>query len=474
MRSKLLFIVLFITNFTSFSQCLSGDCVNGYGTYGWPNGDKYYGSFVNGSFHGIGTLHHYNGDKYEGDFRNDIVQGKGVKSFNNGNKYIGDFIGGTFQGKGTFFWNNGDKYVGDWVNGARQGKGIYTYGSNSRNNKEYSGDFISNTFTGYGVMYYLDSSKYEGEWVSDVQQGKGKRTNTSGLVEEGIFVSGTYVGEEKQITQNSNISLKNEKTEIKSSLNYVEIDELYIQNADLGIMNYYQVKNSLASIGDGWRLPNESELIIMFQNRDKIGGLTTSTRTVNKHLVASYLGGPSGALGAYNTPLITNQEAAMFGKTYQTSWSEHSKQNFYFYIRLVKDKPQKNYTENAIKAYVELVNFANKNGISLSNESKTTSSSASSSTAKSFGKSSCTYCKPYDAKGHYIKDFDPSSRTYKNGRYIKRPGYKPCNTCKGSGTCLDACRRGKADCPGWCGDNDICAICNGDRFVVCNSCKGNG
>jgi hypothetical protein len=288
-------------------------------------------------------------------------------------------------------------------------------------------------------------------------------------------VSGTYVGEEKQITQNSNISLKNEKTEIKSSLNYVEIDELYIQNADLGIMNYYQVKSSIASIGDGWRLPNESELIIMFDNRDKIGGLTTSTKTVNKHLVASYLGGPAGGLGSYNTPLVTNQEAAMFGKTYETSWSGHSKQNFYFYIRLVKDKPQKNYTEKAMKAYVGLVDYATKNGISLTDSNNSNSSpSSSQSTAKSFGKSQCISCKPNNSKGWYIQDFNSSTRTYKNGRYILRPGYKTCESCQGTGNCRVKCSRGKTDCPGICEDDDTCSKCDGDRFVVCNSCKGKG
>lgn len=103
-----------------------------------------------------------------------------------------------------------------------------------------------------------------------------------------------------------------------------------------------------------------------------------------------------------------------------------------------------------------------------------TKSNISSPSINSSNNSVCSMCKPYDAKGHYIKDFDPSSRTYKNWRYIKRPGYKPCNTCKATGTCLDACRRGKVDCPGWCGDNDICAICHGDRFELCSRCKGSG
>ncbi len=102
------------------------------------------------------------------------------------------------------------------------------------------------------------------------------------------------------------------------------------------------------------------------------------------------------------------------------------------------------------------------------------SSSNTSSGSNSSNNSVCSMCKPYDSKGHYIQDFDPSTRTYKNGRYILRPGYKPCNTCKGTGTCFASCRRGKEDCPGWCDDNGTCTICHGDRFELCSRCKGSG
>ena len=35
--------------------CISGDCVNGYGTYVSDNGDKYIGEWKNGKKHGFGT-----------------------------------------------------------------------------------------------------------------------------------------------------------------------------------------------------------------------------------------------------------------------------------------------------------------------------------------------------------------------------------------------------------------------------------
>jgi hypothetical protein len=118
--------------------------------------------------------------------------------------------------------------------------------------------------------------------------------------------------------------------------------------------------------------------------------------------------------------------------------------------------------------------YGNSSSSSSSSTATSTSSSTSSSTAKSFGKSSCTYCKPKNEKGWYVQDFNSSTRTYKNGRYILRPGYKTCESCQGTGNCRVKCSRGKTDCPGICEDDDTCSKCDGDRFVVCNYCKGKG
>jgi hypothetical protein len=433
MKSTLLFFVLFITNITAFSQCISGDCVNGYGTYGWPNGDKYYGSFVNGSFNGTGTLHHYNGDKYEGDFRNDIPQGKGVKSFNDGNKYIGDFVGGTYQGKGTFFWNNGDKYVGDWVNNVRQGKGIYTYGVNSRNNKEYSGYFINNTFTGYGVMYYLDGSKYEGEWVSDVYQGKGKRTYSSGLVEEGIFVSGTYVGEEKQITQNDSNLISNNNQQLNTNkFPNSTFEDLTVDGGTIKS----KLEKSLLDLYSKASAMHAKNSLFNKSTTDAADYLENGILEL-KETVDGWLGGP-----------MTDMQVAEFLEINKT-------------------------TMNEVTSTLGLVSSLMKNSGS-SSSSSSYSSNSSSSSSNSSNNSVCSMCKPSNSKGHYIQDFDPSTRTYKNGRYFLKPGYKPCNTCKGTGTCFASCRRGKDDCPGWCDDNGTCTICHGDRFELCSRCKGSG
>ena len=60
MKHILLSLVLVLTfSFSAFAdECVSGDCVNGYGTYIWTMeiaGDKYVGECKNNMMHGQGT-----------------------------------------------------------------------------------------------------------------------------------------------------------------------------------------------------------------------------------------------------------------------------------------------------------------------------------------------------------------------------------------------------------------------------------
>lgn len=114
----------------------------------------------------------------------------------------------------------------------------------------------------------------------------------------------------------------------------------------------------------------------------------------------------------------------------------------------------------------------------ISNILNTTYSSSASSYSKNNssnqGEKICSSCKPTDSKGWYITDFNPVSRNYPNPRYILRPGYKKCSVCNGTGSCLSKCKYGKSDCPGICEDDGTCKRCHGDRFELCDRCKGSG
>ena len=68
MKHILLSLVLVLTfSFSAFAdKCVSGDCVNGYGTYVWDNGDKYVGESKDNLSHGQGTWTFANCEKHVG------------------------------------------------------------------------------------------------------------------------------------------------------------------------------------------------------------------------------------------------------------------------------------------------------------------------------------------------------------------------------------------------------------------------
>jgi hypothetical protein len=137
--------------------------------------------------------------------------------------------------------------------------------------------------------------------------------------------------------------------------------------------------------------------------------------------------------------------------------------------RQIKVSPRKleEMTVYKFKNYSNCSNWCD--GISYKeNSSSTSSNSKSSSTSNQ-----CGYC--YREKGWSISDYDASTKTSSNFRYVKKPGYKICETCGGTGDCRRfGCSGGKRDCPGICTESGVCRQCNGERFKICNECRGTG
>ena len=120
MKHTLLSFVFVLTfSFSAFAgECISGDCRNGYGTYGWDDGSIYIGEFRNSNFNGSGTLtfgnNEWKGDKYVGEFKDDIRFGYGTYYYADGNQYVGEFKNGEMHGLGTFTFADGEEmYVGE-------------------------------------------------------------------------------------------------------------------------------------------------------------------------------------------------------------------------------------------------------------------------------------------------------------------------------------------------------------------------
>ncbi len=152
-----------------FSNCISGNCVNGKGTFLFDNGSKYSGNFLLKRPNGNGILRHSDGSVYEGDFQNGKKMGNGKLSFASGDTYFGNFDEGVISGMGSINYRNGDNYVGEWLNGKASGKGKYTF----KDGDIYEGEFIDGQFCGFGKLLRKDGSYYAGSWSRSKKHGKG-------------------------------------------------------------------------------------------------------------------------------------------------------------------------------------------------------------------------------------------------------------------------------------------------------------
>jgi hypothetical protein len=85
-------------------DCLSGNCVDGYGTCIYEDGAKYVGEFSDNKENGSGTLTFASGTKYVGEFKDGLFSGQGTKYIKDGRKYIGEFKNDKYHGVGSYFW----------------------------------------------------------------------------------------------------------------------------------------------------------------------------------------------------------------------------------------------------------------------------------------------------------------------------------------------------------------------------------
>ena len=127
MKTKQALILIFsISLFHSYSQtgCVSGNCWNGYGSYHFADGAKYFGEWKNGKFNGKGTYIYSSGDKYIGDWKDDYKDGQGTYYYSDGAIYVGGWKDDSKNGQATltnlkgskFVWDKNGYYVGELKN----------------------------------------------------------------------------------------------------------------------------------------------------------------------------------------------------------------------------------------------------------------------------------------------------------------------------------------------------------------------
>lgn len=147
---------------------------------------------------------------------------------------------------------------------------------------------------------------------------------------------------------------------------FVRVGQIDVMTQDLGELNYFQAKDAIQAMGGGWRLPTESELILMFNNQEKIGPLSKKpvSRYDGKVYWGNYLG---GSFDSYYVTLLTYINA---GLTNNRTWSVNSKQNEFYFVRPVRDMSSKEQVKNMISSYSEVLKIAKKQGVNVAPDSE--------------------------------------------------------------------------------------------------------
>ncbi len=188
---------------TYFGEVIDG-VPNGKGECTWMldtyNKVSYNGDWLNGTMHGKGVYathapSAYSGNTwtYEGEFVNGKFEGCGVKRAKNGWKYEGEWKDGKQHGNGTCTYASGNVEKGMWVDDKRNGPGSYY---DAKEDSLFEGNFKDDKRCGYGELKWADGRYYKGEWSGMLFQGKGVYKNEHGIW-EGEFDRGHIHGDGK-------------------------------------------------------------------------------------------------------------------------------------------------------------------------------------------------------------------------------------------------------------------------------------
>lgn len=228
MYRALLIVIISFLNFYTYSQniqCISGNCLDGFGVGKFQDGTLYEGyftnnlphgkgiikkdskiiftgEFANGQRNGFGTEYASNGEIYSGNWKNNIKSGDGTLFFpdssfisaswlNNvpqgvSSTSYGCISGDCCTGTGKYKWVNGNIYEGQWRGSWRHGKGKIIFA----NGNMYEGNWNNDTISGFGTMQYANGDVYEGSWHKNSFNGLGTFTSADGKKQTDIWLNG--------------------------------------------------------------------------------------------------------------------------------------------------------------------------------------------------------------------------------------------------------------------------------------------
>ena len=122
---------------------------NCFGTYAFPDGEKYVGEWKDNKKDGQGTYTFPDGENYVGEYKNGEKNGLGTNTFPDGDKFVGEYKNGEKNGLGTYTFGtdsefSGDKFVGEYKDSKRNGKGFYVWKNGKADLCDYVNDKDSN------------------------------------------------------------------------------------------------------------------------------------------------------------------------------------------------------------------------------------------------------------------------------------------------------------------------------------------
>lgn len=186
-------LLLLVISNAVFSQCVSGDCKNGFGKYDYGFA-TYEGNFVSEKPNGKGTMDYGNGEKFVGNFKNGSEDGDGVLYKNNipknvryvdgklqikseqvvigGNvpKVDGCVQGDCYNGYGQINFPSGNTLKGTFLYGERNGNCIYTFQSGNTLQGNYTNNVLSD-----GVFTYAnEGTTFTGTFDENTEPKTGK------------------------------------------------------------------------------------------------------------------------------------------------------------------------------------------------------------------------------------------------------------------------------------------------------------
>jgi hypothetical protein len=159
------------------------------------DGDKYTGSYKDGTFNGFIKISYANGNKYEGNVKDGLPNGIGKFIYQSGDILEGYFENDylSIKGNATISFFNGDKYFGEYTNGSTNGNGKMSFNDGT----VYDGHWLNDVYDGFGTLTinsepYISNCpkcfKYVGWFLNSLKHGNGKCFDINGeLIYDGKF-----------------------------------------------------------------------------------------------------------------------------------------------------------------------------------------------------------------------------------------------------------------------------------------------